>query len=108
MTLADTPATTTPSRILQTTADTLPDLRVDTAVEAKWKACAEEGATACGANEARVLELCGDLTLDDIDPRFEGDVTGLNYAKTILQEIDDGTITVPTTARRRILAGTGN
>lgn len=115
----DAPA---PTRILQTTspttttsdtsgnitpdADAIVDLRVDTAVEAKWKACADEGAEVCGANEAVVLELCGDITVDDINPKFEGDVNGLNYARVTLEGIESGAITIPavTRRRRRVLA----
>lgn len=97
--------TTTPTT---TTSSTVTDTRVDTAIEAKWKACADEGPDVCGANEARVLELCGDITLDDLNPRFEGDVTGLNYAKVTLEGIENGTITPPTTTTttptRRVLA----
>lgn len=107
--------------VMDSTADTT-TLRDDTASDSEvtqWKECKDAEKDGCLAKTELVKTLCAGISLNDMNPKLEGSVTGSKFAEKSAEKIEKGEITEktegkarpaggnpPAATRLRILAGT--
>lgn len=96
----------------QTGGDLIIDNQATDAEIAEWTACVDANETGCKANATLVETLCQEISLNAPNPKLEGSVRGLKFAKEAADLLKDGKInttsSAPNATRRRVLAATAD